>query len=294
MMINDITELIGKTPLVRLNKINPNIYAKLEKGNPAGSIKDRAVLGIIKDYQSKGLIHEGSTLIEPTSGNTGIALACLSNYFGYRCIIVMPESMSVQRRELIKAYGAELVLVKGGMSECEAKAKELLKEIPGSLIFGQFDNPANKLAHYLTTGPEILEDLPDVDVIVAGFGTGGTISGIGRYFKEHKPGVEIIGVEPESSPLVSKGIAGPHKIQGIGANFVPNNLDLSYIDRIETVNDEDAINMARTIVKKEGYLVGISSGAALSKALEISNREEYEGKKIVVIFPDTGERYSWN
>lgn len=294
MIYSNITELIGHTPLVQLKKMGENLYAKLEKQNPAGSIKDRAAYQMLLDYIDQGLIQKGSTIIEPTSGNTGIALACLSNYFGFHCIIVLAESMSIQRRELIQAYGAELALVKGGMKECIEKAEELKKSIPGSIIFGQFVNPSNPKAHYLNTAKEILEDLPEVDVIVAGIGSGGTVSGLGRYFKENKPSVEIIGVEPASSPLLTKGHAGAHKIQGIGANFIPENYIAKYVDRVETVEDDDAINMAKEIVRKEGYLVGISSGASLAKAIELSKRKEYQGKKIVAIFPDTGERYSWN
>lgn len=300
MIYKNITELIGNTPLVRLDKIksayglNVELYGKLEKNNPAGSVKDRPVLQILLDYQKAGVIKKGSTIIEPTSGNTGIALAALSNYFDYKVIIVMPSSMSIERRNLIKAYNAELVLVEGGMKQAVEKAEELKESIEGSIIFGQFVNISNPKAHYIHTAEEIYEDLKDVDVIVAGIGTGGTVSGVGRFFKEKKLKTEIIGVEPASSPLINAGIAGKHKIQGIGANFIPDVLNLEYVDRVVTVSDEDAIECAKEIVKQEGLLVGISSGAALKAAIEIAKDKKYENKKIVVILPDTGERYQWN
>lgn len=300
MVYENITKLIGNTPLVRLEKVEKanslscHLYGKLEKSNPAGSVKDRAVLQILLDYQKAGVVKEGTTIIEPTSGNTGIALSALSNYFGYKTIIVMPMSMSVERRNLIKAYNAELVLVDGGMKDAVAKAEEIKASIPGSIIFGQFVNLSNPKAHYLHTAEEIYADLKDVDVIVAGIGTGGTITGIGRFFKERNLKTEIVGVEPESSPLLTKGVAGKHKIQGIGANFVPQTLDLKFVDRVVTVKDEEAIETAKDIVRKEGLLVGISSGAALFAAIRIAKDVKYKNKKIVVILPDTGERYQWN
>ena len=301
MIKDSILDLVGNTPLVRLHKIEEHfnlsveIYAKLEKNNPVGSIKDRPVLEMLKGYQEKGLIKEGSTIIEATSGNTGIALAALGNYFNYHIIIVMPSSMSEQRKALIRAYGAELVLVEqGGMKGANEKALELQKEIHGSIIFGQFDNLDNPKAHYLHTAGEIEEDIPDLDYLFAGFGTGGTISGIARYFKEKEKATKFIGVEPASSPLLSENKAGPHKIQGIGANFIPNTLDAKLIDEVVTCKDDDAINMAKLICKKEGLLVGISSGAALASAINYINKNNLKNKKVVVIFPDTGERYSWN
>ena len=301
MIKDSIIDLVGNTPLVRLHKIEEyfnlsvEIYAKLEKNNPVGSIKDRPVLEMLKGYQEKGLIKEGSTIIEATSGNTGIALAALGNYFNYHIIIVMPSSMSEQRKALIRAYGAELVLVEqGGMKGANEKALELQKEIPGSIIFGQFDNLDNPKAHYLHTAREIEEDIPDLDYLFAGFGTGGTISGIARYFKEKEKATKFIGVEPASSPLLSENKAGPHKIQGIGANFIPNTLDTKLIDEVVTCLDDDAINMAKLICKKEGLLVGISSGAALASAISYINKNNLKNKKVVVILPDTGERYSWN
>lgn len=298
MLYENVLGLIGNTPLVKLNNItkgcDANIYAKVEKYNISGSIKDRAAYQMIVDLIEEGKIKEGSTLIEPTSGNTGIGLACLANYFNMKCIIVLSSAMSLERRTAILNYGAELVLVDGGMKECVAKANELNKQIPGSVIVGQFDNPSNVKAHYLTTGKEIYNDLKDVDVVIAGIGTGGTITGIGKYFKENKPSVEIIGYEPASSPLITKGVANPHKIQGIGANFIPSILDLKYIDKVLTVEDDDAINVAKDLLKKESLFVGISSGGALALALRLAKEKEYKGKNIVVIFPDSGERYSWN
>ncbi|MDR0934770.1 MAG: cysteine synthase A [Erysipelotrichaceae bacterium] len=300
MVYKNIVELIGNTPLVKLDKIkkahnlNFDLYGKLEKQNPAGSIKDRPVLEIFKDYQKAGVLKKGSTIIEPTSGNTGIALSALANYFDYKVIIVMPSSMSIERRNLIKAYNAELVLVDGGMADAVNKAEELKKSIPGSIIFGQFTNLSNPKSHYLHTAIEIHEDLKKADVIIAGIGTGGTISGIGRYYKENNLPIEIIGVEPTNSPLISKGYSGKHKIQGIGANFIPETLNLNYVDKIITVEDEVAIETAKDIVRKEGLLVGISSGAALAAAISLSKDKKYENKNIVVILPDTGERYQWN
>lgn len=300
MIYKNVTELIGNTPLVKLDKIQKayhlsfELYGKLEKANPAGSVKDRPVLQILLDYQKAGVIKVGSTIIEPTSGNTGIALAALGNYFGYKTIIVMPSTMSQARKDLIRAYNAELVLIEGGMQQAVDKAEEIKASIPNSIIFGQFINLSNPKSHYLHTADEIYQDLKDVHVIVAGIGTGGTISGIGRFFKEKGLPVEIIGVEPSSSPLITKGTFAKHLIQGLGANFIPKTLDLSLVDRVVTISDEDAIKTAREIVKKEGLLVGISSGAALKAALELSKDPKYINKKVVVILPDTGERYQWN
>lgn len=300
MIYKNITELIGNTPLVKLDKIIAayglkfDLYGKLEKANPIGSVKDRPVLQILLDYQKAGVIKKGSTIIEPTSGNTGIALAALGNYFEYKVILVMPSSMSNERRSLIRAYNAELVLIDGGMQQAVDKAEEIKASIPGSIIFGQFTNFSNPKAHYLHTAEEIYKDLKDVDVVVSGIGTGGTISGIGHFFKEKHLPVEMIAVEPLASPLLSKGLAGKHMIQGIGPNFVPKILDLECVDRIMTVSNEDAIESAKEIVRKEGLLVGISSGAALKAALELNEDKKYENKRIVVIFPDTGERYQWN
>ena len=270
------------------------IYAKLEGMNPAGSIKDRAALSMILDAEAEGRLLAGGTIIEPTSGNTGIGLAAIAAARGYRAIFVLPESMSVERRKLLAAYGGEVVLTskEKGMQGAVERAEELHQEIPGSIIAGQFVNPANAQAHEDTTGPEIWQDLAgQVDIFVAGIGTGGTITGCGRFLKEKNPAVQIVAVEPEHSPLLSRGIAGPHNLQGIGANFVPEVLEKSVIDEIITVEEEDAYACARNLARKEGYLVGISSGAALWAALQLSRREENRGKNIVVILPDSGERY---
>lgn len=297
---NSISELVGKTPLVKLNNhnsaknLNATIYGKIEYFNPAGSVKDRIAKAMIEEAEKSGLLTKDSTIIEPTSGNTGIGLASIATAKGYKIIITMPETMSEERRNLIKAYGAELVLTEGskGMKGAIAKAEELAKTIPNAFIPGQFTNSANPLAHYKTTGPEIYEDLDGkVDVFVAGVGTGGTISGVGKYLKEQNPNIKVIAVEPASSPVLSKGVAGPHKIQGIGAGFVPTTLDTSIYDEVIAVTNEDAFETARQLGKKEGFLVGISSGAALWAATEISKRPEYKGKNIVVLFPDTGDRY---
>lgn len=297
---NSISELVGKTPLVKLNNynsaknLNATIYGKVEYFNPAGSVKDRIAKAMIEEAEKSGLLTKDSTIIEPTSGNTGIGLASIVTAKGYKIIITMPETMSEERRNLIKAYGAELVLTEGskGMKGAIAKAEELAKTIPNAFIPGQFTNSANPLAHYKTTGPEIYEDLDGkVDVFVAGVGTGGTISGVGKYLKEQNPNIKVIAVEPASSPVLSKGVAGPHKIQGIGAGFVPTTLDTSIYDEVIAVTNEDAFETARQLGKKEGFLVGISSGAALWAATEISKRPEYKGKNIVVLFPDTGDRY---
>ena len=293
-------QLIGRTPLLELThmeeKINlpAKVLAKLEYFNPAGSAKDRVALSMIRDAEERGILKTGSTIIEPTSGNTGIGLACVAAARGYRTIIVMPDSMSAERRMLMSAYGAELVLTPGklGMSGSIAKAQELAKEIPDSFIPDQFGNPANSKAHYETTGPEIWADTDGkVDIFVAGVGTGGTITGVGRFLKEKNPAVQIVAVEPADSPLLSGGKAGPHGLQGIGANFVPAVLDTAVYDRIIPVTTEQAFEAARLLGKTEGILVGISSGAALHAALEIAKEPENAGKTIVVLLPDTGDRY---
>lgn len=298
MLLKNVIELIGNTPLVNLSHINKEydskLYAKIEKNNLSGSIKDRACLEMITSLINQGKLKKGSTIIEPTSGNTGIGLACLCNAYSLNCIIVMPESMSLERRKLIKDYNARLELVSGGMKECKEKAEELKNKIPNSIVLGQFDNEYNPLAHYKYTAKEIFKDLPEVDVIICGIGTGGTISGIGKYVKDHKLNTEIIGVEPKSSPLITNNLVGQHKIQGIGANFIPKILDKNVIDKMMLVSDEDAINSSRELVKKEGLFVGISSGAVFAAAKELINQEKYKNKKIVMIFPDSGERYSWN
>lgn len=295
-----ITELVGKTPLLEIvnyekkNNLKAKIFAKLEYFNPAGSVKDRIAKAIIEDAEEKGLLKEGATIIEPTSGNTGIGLSAIATAKGYRMIVTMPDTMSVERRNLIKAYGAELVLTEGakGMKGAIAKAEELKQEIPGSIIAGQFVNPANPQAHFKTTGPEIWEDLDgNVDVFIAGVGTGGTVSGVGKYLKSKNPNVKIIAVEPAASPVLSKGVAGPHKIQGIGAGFVPKTLDTSIYDEVFTVENDDAFKTGKEFAKIEGVLVGISSGAALYAASQIAQRKENEGKNIVVLLPDTGDRY---
>ncbi len=293
-------ELVGNTPLVeltgyeRINELEAEIDAKIEFLNPAGSVKDRVALAIIEDYEKKGLLKPGSTIIEPTSGNTGIGLAAISAAKGYKLIIVLPDSMSVERRNLIKAYGAELVLTDGklGMTGAIDKANELNKKIKGSLIAGQFSNPANPYAHYVTTGPEIYNDTDgNIDYFVAGIGTGGTISGTGKYLKEKNPNIKIIGVEPASSPVLTKGTSGAHKIQGIGAGFVPETLDTKIYDEVIAVQNDDAFKTGKLIAKTDGILVGISSGAALYAATLIAKRPEAKGKRIVVLLPDTGDRY---
>ncbi|MCH5314532.1 MAG: cysteine synthase A [Eubacterium sp.] len=293
-------QLIGKTPLLELTKIEKEyglkakILAKLEYFNPAGSVKDRVAKAMIDDAEEKGILTEESVIIEPTSGNTGIGLASVAAARGYRIIIVMPETMSVERRQLMKAYGAELVLTEGakGMKGAIAKAEELAKEIPNSFIAGQFVNPANPAIHTKTTGPEIFEDTDgEVDIFVAGVGTGGTVTGVGEYLKSKKSDVKVVAVEPASSAVLSTGVAGAHKIQGIGAGFVPDILNTEIYDEIITVENEQAFAAGRLIGKKEGVLVGISSGAALSAAIELAKREENEGKTIVVLLPDTGDRY---
>ena len=293
-------QLIGKTPLLELTHIEKKlglkakILAKLEYLNPAGSVKDRVAKAMIDDAEEKGLLKPGSVIIEPTSGNTGIGLAAVAAARGYRIIIVMPDTMSVERRQLMKAYGAELVLSEGakGMKGAIAKADELAASIPGSFIPGQFVNPANPKAHFETTGPEIYADTDgEVDIFVAGVGTGGTITGVGEYLKSKKPEVKVVAVEPATSPVLSKGTAGAHKIQGIGAGFVPKVLDTGVYDEIIPVANEDAFAVGKQIGKAEGVLVGISSGAAAWAAIELAKRPENEGKTIVVLLPDTGDRY---
>ena len=297
---NNITELIGNTPLLRLNIVEKalgleaKIYAKVESFNPAGSAKDRVGLAMIKDAEEKGLLKPGATIIEPTSGNTGIGLAAAAASRGYKVILTMPDTMSVERRNLLKAYGAEVVLTEGakGMAGSIEKANELAASIEGSFIPGQFDNQANAKAHYDTTGPEIFRDLDgNVDFFVASVGTGGTITGTGRYLKENIEGVKVVAVEPARSPLLSEGKAGPHGLQGIGANFVPSILDTEVYDEIITVTDEDAYEKGRMVASNEGFLVGITAGAALHAAIELATRPENKGKTIVALFPDTGDRY---
>ena len=295
-----ILDTVGHTPLVRLHHIEEKydlkatLLAKVESFNPAGSVKDRIAKAMIEDAEKKGLINKDTVIVEPTSGNTGIGLSMVAASKGMRIILTMPETMSVERRNLLKAYGAELVLTEGakGMKGAIAKAEELAKEIPNSFIPSQFENPANPDAHYRSTGPEIYEDSEGtVDIFVAGVGTGGTLSGTGKYLKEKKPSVKVIAVEPETSPVLSKGVAGPHKIQGIGAGFVPNTLDTSIYDEILPISNEEAFEKGRLSARSEGLLIGISSGAALAAAIKIALRKENEGKTIVVLFPDTGERY---
>ena len=297
---NNITELVGKTPLLRLtnyireNSLEADIYGKLEYFNPAGSVKDRIAKAMIEDAEAKGLLHPDSVIIEPTSGNTGIGLAAVAASKGYRVILTMPETMSVERRNLLKAYGAQLVLTEGskGMKGAIAKADELAKETPHSFIPSQFTNPANPTAHFATTGPEIWEDTDGkVDVFVAGIGTGGTITGVGEYLKEKNPDVKVIAVAPATSPVLSKGVSGAHKIQGIGAGFVPDTLNTKVYDEIIAVENDDAFAAAKEIASAEGILVGISSGAAYFAAKQIAERPEYAGKNIVVLLPDSGDRY---
>lgn len=299
-VFKSVGELVGNTPLLELSHIEKEydlqakVLAKLEYFNPAGSVKDRVARAIIDDAESKNLLKDGATIIEATSGNTGIGLACVGCARGYKVVIVMPETMSVERRKLMLAYGASLVLTDGtkGMKGAIDKANELHEQIEGSILAGQFVNSANPKAHYETTAPEIWRDTDgNVDVFVAGVGTGGTITGVGRYLKEKNPNVKIVAVEPFSSPVLSKGVSGAHKIQGIGAGFVPKVLDTSVYDEVIAVKDEDAFETAREVGKKEGVLVGISSGAALFGALQVAKRPEYAGKNTVVLLPDTGDRY---
>lgn len=295
-----ITDLIGGTPILKLNnyialnELPANIYAKLEYFNPAGSVKDRIAKAMIDDAEAKGALKPGAVIIEPTSGNTGIGLAAVAASKGYRIILTMPETMSVERRNLLKAYGAELVLTDGakGMKGAIAKAEELAQQIEGGFIPSQFTNSANTTAHFNTTGPEIWEDTDGkVDIFVAGVGTGGTVSGVGKYLKSKNPNVKVVAVEPAGSPVLSKGVAGPHKIQGIGAGFVPETLDTKIYDEIIAVENEDAFATGRTLARKEGLLVGISSGAAVYAATQLAKRPENKGKNIVVLLPDTGDRY---
>ena len=295
-----ITDLIGGTPILKLNnyialnELPANIYAKLEYFNPAGSVKDRIAKAMIDDAEAKGALKPGAVIIEPTSGNTGIGLAAVAASKGYRIILTMPETMSVERRNLLKAYGAELVLTDGakGMKGAIAKAEELAQQIEGGFIPSQFTNSANPTAHFNTTGPEIWEDTDGkVDIFVAGVGTGGTVSGVGKYLKSKNPNVKVVAVEPAGSPVLSKGVAGPHKIQGIGAGFVPETLDTKIYDEIIAVENEDAFATGRTLARKEGLLVGISSGAAVYVATQLAKRPENKGKNIVVLLPDTGDRY---
>ena len=295
------TQLIGHTPLLKVNKYlkdqnieGVELLAKLEYFNPAGSVKDRIALAMIEDAEKKGILKEGSTIIEPTSGNTGIGLASVAAAKGYRTILTLPETMSVERRNLLKAYGAELVLTEGakGMKGAIAKAEELEKSIPNAVILGQFDNPANPAAHAATTGPEIWEDTDGkVDIFVAGVGTGGTVTGIGTYLKSKNPNVKIVAVEPADSPVLSGGQPGPHKLQGIGAGFVPSVLNTGIYDEIFTVTTDQAFTTGRLIAHKEGILVGITSGAALYAAAQIAKRPENAGKTVVALFPDSGDRY---
>lgn len=295
-----ITDLTGKTPLLRLSgvireeNLSADILAKIEFLNPAGSVKDRVAVKMISDAEEKGLLKEGSVIIEPTSGNTGIGLAMAGVAKGYRVIIVMPDTMSVERRKIIAAYGAELVLTDGtmGMKGAIKKAEELKNEINNSIVMGQFVNPSNAMAHYETTGPEIWEDTDGkVDIFICGIGTGGTITGTGKFLKEKNPDIKIIGVEPLSSPFLTKGVSGAHKLEGIGAGFIPEILDTDIYDEVITVSNEDAYSMGRNLARKEGLLVGVSSGAAAVVAVEIAKRPENKGKTIVVLLPDTGMRY---
>jgi cysteine synthase A len=295
-----VTELIGGTPLLELTRweakhnLKAKILAKLEYFNPAGSVKDRIALAMIRDAEQKGLLKKDSVIIEPTSGNTGIGLAAVATAFGYRIILTMPDTMSVERRNLLKAYGAELVLTPGakGMKGAIAEAERLAKEIPGSFIPGQFVNPVNPETHRKTTGPEIWKDTEGkVDAVVAGVGTGGTVTGVGEYLKGQNPNIKVYAVEPASSPVLSEGVSGSHKIQGIGAGFVPDTLNTKIYDEVLPISNEDAFAAGKEVARTEGFLVGISSGAALHAATELAKRAEYAGKTIVVILPDSGDRY---
>ena len=300
-IVESALELVGETPLLKLSRfaektgaVNANIYGKLEYLNPTGSVKDRAALAMIKDAEEKGILKEGSVIIEPTSGNTGIGLAAVAAVKGYRAILTLPDTMSVERRNLLRAYGAELVLTEGtkGMKGAIAKAEELRDEIEGAVILGQFVNEANPTIHKRTTGPEIWEQTGGkVDIFVAGVGTGGTITGVGEYLKEQNPTVQIVAVEPADSPVLSKGVAGPHKIQGIGAGFVPMILNTEVYDEVLSIENEDAFEYGRVFARSEGILVGISSGAVLKAAVELAKRPENQGKNIVVLLPDSGDRY---
>ncbi len=299
-IFKDVSELIGNTPLVELSNIekkyslNAKILAKLEYFNPAGSVKDRVAKAMIEDAERKGLLKDGATIIEPTSGNTGIGIASVATAKGYKTILTMPETMSVERRNLLKAYGAEIVLTDGskGMSGAIEKAQQLKEEIDGAIILGQFENMSNPQAHFDTTGPEIWNDTDgNVDVFIAGVGTGGTVSGTGKYLKSQNSKIKVIAFEPENSPVLSEGYSGTHKIQGIGAGFVPKALDTEIYDEVIKVPDDSAMNMANEIAKTEGILVGISSGASVWTAIQLAKKDEYKGKTIVALLPDTGERY---
>ncbi len=293
--MQDVLSLIGHTPLVKLNIDAPAaIWVKVEGMNPGGSAKDRVALAMVKDAEERGLLLPGGTIIEPTSGNTGVGLAMVAAARGYKCVLVMPDSMSIERRRLLTAYGAQVVLVEGklGMAGCVEKAEALHRETPNSIIAGQFANPANPTAHYSSTGPEIWADTHgQVDAFVAGIGTGGTITGVGRYLKEQNPAIRVIGVEPAASPLLTKGHAGPHPLQGIGANFVPEVLDMSVVDEIIPAEGEAAFAQTRALAREHGILAGITSGAAVWAALQLAHRPEFAGKIIVALLPDSGERY---
>lgn len=292
MIYKDALELIGNTPIISLDKIGyENVYVKLEKYNPGGSIKDRIALSMIEGEEERGVLKEGSVLVEATSGNTGIALAMAGNLKGYKVVIIMPETMSMERRQLVKAFGAELILTEGskGMNGTIEKLQELLKENDNYVNLGQFENEDNPKVHYETTGPEIYKEVPNVNVIIAGIGSGGTISGAGKFLKEKNKNVEVIGIEPEASPLITKAKVGPHKIQGIGANFVPKNYDKNIVDKVITVSEEDAFDMLKLFANKLGILVGISSGANVFAAIELSKK--YPNKKIVTVAPDGADKY---
>lgn len=292
MIYKDGLELIGNTPIISLDNIGyKNVYVKLEKYNPGGSIKDRIALSMIEGAEKRGILKKSSVIVEATSGNTGIGLAMAGNLKGYKVVIIMPDTMSMERRQLVKAFGAELILTEGskGMNGSIEKLEELLKENENYVNLGQFENKDNPRIHYETTGPEIYKEVPDVDVVVAGIGSGGTISGIGKFLKENNENVEVIGIEPESSPMITKAKAGPHKIQGIGANFVPKNYDENIVDRVITVRDEDAFEIVRLLANKLGILVGISSGANIFAAIKISKK--YPGKKVVTVAPDGVDKY---
>ncbi len=297
---NSLLELVGNTPLLRLNQLSASeglktpLLVKLEYLNPAGSVKDRVALAMVEDAEAKGILKEGSVIIEPTSGNTGIGLASVAAAKGYRIILTMPETMSVERRNLLKAYGAELVLTEGtkGMKGAIAKADELAKEIPNAVILGQFVNPANPAIHEKTTGPEIWKDTEGkVDIVISGVGTGGTISGVGAYLKKQNPNIKVIAIEPENSAILSKGTVGPHKIQGIGAGFIPDTLNTDIYDEVITVSDADAFSIAPKVASTEGFLIGISASAALKAAINVAKRPENSDKIIVVVLPDGGEKY---
>lgn len=291
MIVKNLIELIGKTPML---EVQPGLLLKLERFNPGGSVKDRTALSMIEDAEKRGVLQPGGTIIEPTSGNTGVGLAWIGKLKGYRVILTMPETMSVERRNLLVAYGAELVLIPGaeGMKGAIAKAEAMQRETPNSIILGQFVNPANPAIHYATTGQEIWEDTNgQVDVFIAGVGTGGTVSGVGRALKEKNMLVEVVAVEPASSPVLSGGKAGAHKIQGIGAGFVPETYQAAFVDRVMTITNEDAMEAARALAKEQGLLVGISSGAAYAAACRLMQQPDYKDKTIVVLLPDTGERY---